>query len=75
MPKLQSSSYMSLGQLCNDNCKIILNKKDMKIYKEKKLIMKGIRNKSDSLWNMPIQSNTIQDNYIIFLCVASLMKL
>ena len=31
---LKSSSLISLYQLCNDNCKISLNKKDMKVYKD-----------------------------------------
>ena len=36
LPQLQSSSLVSLGQLCDDDCQVHLHKKDMKVHKNKK---------------------------------------
>ena len=54
MPQLKSSSSISLGQLCDDGCNVLLNKKDLKVFKDTKLILKGCRNLSDGLWDIPI---------------------
>ena len=64
LPHLKSSSLISLGQLCDDNCNISLDKKDMLVYKDKKLIMRGYRNKSDGLWDIPIKSTIHLDNVV-----------
>ena len=44
LPQLKSSSLISLGQLCDDNCDINLNKTTLKVIKNNKVIMRGIRN-------------------------------
>ena len=49
LPQLKSSSLMSLGQLCNDNCSIHLTKRDMKVYKNEKLLLSGSHNYKDGL--------------------------
>lgn len=54
LPQLESSSLISLGQLCDDNCKVELDKNNLNACKEEKLVMKGCRNRSDGLWDMPI---------------------
>ena len=41
LPKLTSSNLISLGQLCDDNCEILLNKNEMKAIKNNKVILKG----------------------------------
>jgi len=46
----------------------------MKVFKDEKLIMKGIRNERDGLLDIPIQSNKIQINYIIPPIITSLRK-
>ena len=56
LPKLKSSLLISLGQLCDNDCHIHLNKEEMKVYKKEDLIMKGVRNKRDGLWDIPIQN-------------------
>ena len=38
LPKLTSSSLISLGQLCDDNCDILLNKNKMCAIKNNKII-------------------------------------
>ena len=59
LPKLTSASLISLGQLCDDNCDIILNKNEMCAYKNNKIILKGYRNHKDGLWDIPIKKTSI----------------
>ena len=54
LPKLQSASLVSLGQLCDDDCEVNLNKKFLHVIKGKKEIIKGYRNSTDGLWDIPI---------------------
>ena len=58
IPSLKSPSLISLGQLSDDGCKASLDKKDLKAFKDKKLILKGCWNLSDGLWDMPIVAST-----------------
>lgn len=62
--KLKSSSLISFDQLCNDDRIISLDKKDIKLCKDEKLIIRGYRNPSDGLWDMPIKSTMQLDNVI-----------
>ena len=55
LTKLTSSSLISLGQLCNDDCEILLNKTTILAIKNKKVILRGTRNPNDKLWDIPIQ--------------------
>ena len=59
LPKLTSSNLISLGQLCDDDCEIILNKNIMKAMKNNKVILEGYRNKKDGLWDIPITKTGI----------------
>jgi hypothetical protein len=59
LPKLTSSNLISLGQLCDDDCEILLNKHEMKAMKNNKVILKGYRNSKDGLWDIPIPKTTI----------------
>ena len=43
-----------LGQLCDDDCVAILYKNEINILKGKTLILKGHRNKTDGLCDIPI---------------------
>ena len=56
LPDLTSSSLISLGQLCDDGCNVNLDKHKLSVYKEENLIMEGVRNKTDGLWDIPIIS-------------------
>jgi len=65
LPALKSSSLISLGQLCDDDCTVILNKKKLLAVKNDKIILEGHRNYLDGLWDIPIQKTRLQqDNYI-----------
>ena len=57
VPQLKSSSLISLGKLCDDGCNVLLNKKDLKVFKNTKLILKGHRNLTDG--TIPIVAPTI----------------
>ena len=45
---------MSLGQLCDNDCEIILNKKKLVVLKNNKKILHADRNRSDGLWDIKI---------------------
>ena len=57
IPKLKSSSLISLGQLCDDGYKIELDKKHLLVKKNNQNILKGYRNHEDGLWDMPINTS------------------
>ena len=54
LPALKSSSLVSLGQLCDDQCVVLLSNKDLHVIKDNKIIMQGKRNPTDGLWDIPI---------------------
>ena len=62
---MQSSSLISVSQLYDNDCDIILNKQSLKVYKENKVILKGIRNTKDRLWDIPIKSIGQEENFKI----------
>ena len=51
---LHSSSLISLGQLCDDDCVAILDKNEINVINGKTPTLKGQRNKTDGLWFIPI---------------------
>ena len=55
-PALTSSSLLSIGQLCNDDCIAVFTKENMKVLKDEKIILHGIRNQSDGLWDVPLHT-------------------
>ena len=54
LPALQSSSLVSLGQLCDDDCTVILDKHKLHAFKGKHHVLEGTRNPNDGLWDIPI---------------------
>ena len=64
LPQLERSNIISLGQLCDD-CNITLNKKQMITLKNNKVILRGIRNPKDGLWDIPIKKTEITTNCYI----------
>ena len=57
LPGLSDTSLLSLGQLADDGCLILLNKRFLKVFKNFELILQGFRNKTDGLWDIPIPQN------------------
>ena len=65
LPVLQKSSLISLGQLCGEDCTVVLNTKLYAI-KEDEVILQGQRNFTDGLLDIPIQKTILQEeNYMI----------
>ena len=62
LPQLQTSSLLSLGQLCDDGCDVLLNERKLYAVKNKKIILEGFRNKTDGLWDIPVAKKYIQTN-------------
>jgi len=54
LPGLKNASLLSLGQLCDNDCKIILQKENMTVYKNNTIILTGLRNKRDGLWDVQL---------------------
>ena len=62
LPALKSASLVSLGQLCDDDCVVLLNKRKMYAIKDDEVLVEGNRNITDGLWDIPISKNHIQEN-------------
>ena len=45
LPDLKSASLISLGQLCNDYCLVVLSKKKLAVVKDNKIVLRWTRNK------------------------------
>ena len=57
---LRSASLISLGQLCDNNCDVLLQKKFLHVFKNNKKILHGVRNFTDGLWDIYLkQQSTI----------------
>ena len=55
IPNLKSASLISIGQLCDDGCTAVMDKKDLAVVKKNTVILRGKRNKMDGLWDIPIE--------------------
>jgi hypothetical protein len=51
---MTNSSPVSIGQLCDDNCVAVLDKRKLQIFKNNQCILKGGRNTNDGLWDISI---------------------
>ena len=57
LPGLKNTSLLSLGQLADDGCVILLNKHHLQVFKNFEMILQGHRNKTDGLWDVPFPTN------------------
>ena len=62
-PELHNESLLSVGQVCDQDCTAIFNKKEMKIVKDNQTLFKGYRDYSDGLWKLNM--NELKLNYIV----------
>ena len=68
VPGLKSASLISIPQLCDDDCDVLLNKRKLYAVKDNKLILTGTRNPRDRLWDIPLpyeyplETTKIQEN-------------
>ena len=69
LPSLKSSSLISLGQLCDNDCRVLLDKRKLYVIKEKNMVLQGDRNRTDGLWDIKIpyydvyKKNLQSDNF------------
>ena len=54
LPSIKSSSLISLGQLCDDDYRVILDKKKLYVEKDDKVVLEANRNLTYGLWDIPI---------------------
>ena len=54
LDNLKSVTLVSAGQLCDDGCKVILEKHDATIIKNDHVVLKGKRNRKDRLWDIKL---------------------
>jgi hypothetical protein len=59
---MTNSSLISLGQLCDDDCIAVLDKRRLQVYKNNECVLKGNRNPTDGLWDIPISLPTQSSN-------------
>ena len=59
LPGLKCASVISIGQLCDNGCNILLNKYKLTTVKIKRIILEGYRNYSNGLWDIPIHKTAI----------------
>ena len=72
LPKLQSSSLISVGKICDDNNHVIFNKNSVhaipyndniqKIISNTNVLLQGKRNHKDNLYDIPIEKTSITEN-------------
>ena len=72
LPKLQSSSLISVGKICDDNNHVIFNKNSVhaipyndniqKIISKTDVLLQGKRNHKDNLYDIPIEKTSITEN-------------
>ena len=62
---LNNASLLSIGQLCDDNCIAIFDKRYLHIFKNGQIVIKGIRNWTDGLWDVRVGDQKENVNMII----------
>ena len=74
LKNLTSSSLISLGQICDDKCTVIMQADKLYAAKTKNIeinvnhsdiLLQGYRNPSDGLYDIPITKSTMQSNNFI----------
>ena len=60
-----NASLLSIGQLCNNECIALFDKRHLRVFKHRILILKGQRNWTDGLCDVKIKPQQQQLNVII----------
>ena len=64
---MNTGALLSLGQLCDNNCDVLLSKNNLHVFKNNKPIMKGLRNRFDGLWDVNVPINNTQQTINIII--------
>ena len=54
LPQLKIASLILIGQLCDNDCDVLLNKDKLYAFKQRKIILQGNRKISDGLWDIVV---------------------
>jgi hypothetical protein len=54
---MTNSSLISIGQLCDDDCVAVLDKRKLQIFKRNACMLSGTRNKIDGLWDIALPTS------------------
>jgi hypothetical protein len=57
---ITTSSLVSIGQLCDDNCIAVMDTRQPKVFKNNECILKGARNTTDGIWDISIPITSCQ---------------
>ena len=60
LPKLKNTSLISIGQLCNGGCKVLLDEERLLAFKDHLVVLEGTQNQEDGLWDIPLPQTTLQ---------------
>ena len=60
-PGLNNESLLSIGQIYNEGCIAVFDKKLLHIFKNKTLILSGEKNLIDGLWDVSFRKNNIHN--------------
>ena len=61
VPKLTNESLLSVGQFYDDGYNVHFTKNNVQVIKNKLLLLQGHRNHIDGLWDVPLQSGTLNN--------------
>ena len=64
-PCITNSSLISIGKLCDDGCIAVFDWKNLKVYKNNELVVEGLQNFKDGLWDVKIPQKQNKTNMII----------
>ena len=56
---------MSLTQLCNAGCKILIDKDELVVIYKGVVVMNGVKNKKNELWYLPLNKQATDVTYAI----------
>jgi hypothetical protein len=62
LPQLRSASLISVGKLCDDGCTVHFDNNKMNVHKNNQIIMSGIQNHEDGLYDIPIAKVHVSKN-------------
>ena len=65
IPGMKNHSLLSLTQLCNAGCKILMDENELVVVYKGVEAMPGVKNERNGLWYLPIRQNATDTTYAI----------
>ena len=57
LDNLKTGSLISIGKFSDNDCVALFGKYNLKVFKNGKIVIRGTRNPSNGLWNIPLQTS------------------